>query len=92
MARSVEKSAPDAVADKSSSEIREEADSAGSMIAADLLVCISTVEDPAISSALAAGRMVATSSKEVVTPQNAIDFFELFSNAVFTFCSPSIHL
>jgi hypothetical protein len=92
MARSVEKSAPDAVAVRSSSEIRVEADSVGSMLAALLPTSISTVEGPAISRALAAGRMVATSSKEAVTPQIATDFFELFSNAVFTFCSPSIHL
>jgi hypothetical protein len=49
-------------------------------------------EGTAISKALAAGRMVATSSKEVVTPQIATDFFDLLKIAVFTFCSPSFNL
>ena len=91
-ARSEEKMAPEAVAVRSSSENIETVDSAGSMIATLLVESSSTVEDAAISRALAAGRIVATSSKEAVTPQIATDFFELFNNAVFTICSPSVHL
>jgi hypothetical protein len=36
--------------------------------------------------------MVATRSKEAVTPQIATDFFELFNKADFTICSPFLHL
>jgi hypothetical protein len=84
--------APDAVADKSSSENSEAADSAGSIIAELLAVSSSTVEGGASSRALAAGRIVATSSNAEVNPQIVTDFFELFSSAVFTICSPSVHL
>jgi hypothetical protein len=57
-----------------------------------VVASISTAEGTEISRALAAGRMVATSSKEAVTPQIATDFFDLLSCAVFTFCSPSFFL
>jgi hypothetical protein len=62
------------------------------MIAALIGESCSRVEEVEISRALAAGRRVATSSKEALTPQIATDFFELFSKADFTICSPSLHL
>jgi hypothetical protein len=62
------------------------------MIAALIGESCSRVEGVEISRALAAGRRVATSSKETLTPQIATDFFELFSKADFTICSPFLHL
>ena len=38
------------------------------------------------------GQLISQSSKEAVTPQIATEFFEFFSNFLFTFCSPSIAL
>jgi hypothetical protein len=84
--------APDAVAAKSSSPNNWAAVSTGSTTAELFVRSISTSEGEGISRALAEGSSVATSSRAVLTPQIATDFFELFSNAVFTFCSPSDHL
>jgi hypothetical protein len=84
--------APAAVAARSSSASKDEIASVDSTTAKLEGASISSAVGTAISKPLAAGRMVATSSKEVATPQIATDFFELFIIAVFTFCSPSIHL
>ena len=83
---SEEKIAPAAVAERSSSAKSEADESAGSTMEADFGESNETSETGAISRALAAGRIVATSSKAAVAPQIATDFFELLD--LFTFCSP----
>ena len=84
--------APEAIAARSSSANKATADSEVSTIPTLLFPSTSRDVGTVSSKALAAGRMVATSSKEVAAPQTVSDFFDLFNKAVFTFCSPSIHL
>ena len=84
--------APDAVAERSSSATKGAVETDGSTIAELEVASISIVDGSAVSKALAAGRIVATSSTEVVTAQIATNFFELLIIADFTVCSPSIHL
>jgi hypothetical protein len=84
--------APEAVAARSSSANNVAVTATGSTIEEVVVASNSIEEGTAISKALAAGRMVAARSKEVVTPQIATDFFDLLKIAVFTFCSPSFNL
>ena len=83
--------APEAVATRSSSANNAVVAATGSTIETGLIASNSFEEGVAISKAVAAGRMVATNSKEAETPQIATDFFELLKLAVFTFCSPSFY-